>query len=877
MKLIMMFIGAMIGVWCFGGPRFGTLVGGMLFGASIGYLAASVLELQRRLRELDTVRSQRPEPFTPIPASVAVAETAKPAEPVTAAVMPERAPTARAPGRADLFQRAFDFLRDFFAGEHAIPRVGIIILFFGVAFLLRYAAERSMLPIELRFSGAALGAIALLVFGWRLRERRAMFAIALQGGGIGVLYLTVFSALRLYSLIPPPAAFFVMVALCVFSGTLAVLQNARALAMLAAAGGFLAPVLVSTGAGDHVMLFSYYALLNAGILGVAWFRAWRELNLLGFISTFVVGLMWGVQRYRPELFASTEPFLILFFVFYVGVAVLFALRQAPQLRGYVDGTIVFGVPVVAFALQAALVHEIEYALAGSAAALGAFYVVVATVLWRRHTATLRLLCEAFLALGVVFITLALPLALDGRWTSAAWALEGVAIAWIGVRQQRLLPRLFGSLLIFGAGVFFSMDWHRSVSALPVLNSAFLGSVMIALAALLAARFLERRDAGLRPLERTLAAVLFGWGLFWWFGGAIREIGEQVQAASTQLDSVIMLAALSATVAEFVGARTGWAWLRNVALALLPAGLLLGLFTLLKPHTFDPTGLLAWTLFFAAHAVVLARREDFSQRHILDFLHGATLWLIALLGAAELEWLGRRIADGDVWALSAWGLAPALVAVAAISAPLPGLWRAHRQAYETIGATAVLGAACLWLLLANLSSRGDPAPLPYVPLLNPLDLVSLFVLIAIVQRVLHVRTMNAVTWRMVSIVGGILAFIWLNAALLRTLHYWGDVVFGFRAMMSSVLVQASLSVFWTSIALVVMLFAARHAIRTLWLVGAGLLAVVVAKLFLIDLDRTGTLEQIVSFIVVGVLLLLIGYLAPIPPSGRRIDRDLHANS
>ena len=82
--------------------------------------------------------------------------------------------------------------------------------------------------------------------------------------------------------------------------------------------------------------------------------------------------------------------------------------------------------LVAFALQAALVKDLEYGLAFSALGLGAFYLAAATMLWQRAAGSMRLLAEAFLALGVVFASLAIPLALDGRWTAAAWALEGAA-------------------------------------------------------------------------------------------------------------------------------------------------------------------------------------------------------------------------------------------------------------------------------------------------------------------------------------------------------------------------------------------------------------------------------------------------------------------
>ena len=116
-------------------------------------------------------------------------------------------------------------------------------------------------------------------------------------------------------------------------------------------GGFLAPILTSTGQGSHVALFSYYALLNTGILAIAWYRAWRSLNLVGFLFTYAIGSIWGARFYQPEFFASVEPFLILSFVFYLAIPVLYATRQPTQLRGLVDGGLVFGNPIVFFTIQ----------------------------------------------------------------------------------------------------------------------------------------------------------------------------------------------------------------------------------------------------------------------------------------------------------------------------------------------------------------------------------------------------------------------------------------------------------------------------------------------------------------------------------------------
>jgi len=170
-------------------------------------------------------------------------------------------------------------------------KVGVIISFIGIAFLLKYAVDRRLLVISLEFRLLAVAAagIAMALTGWRLRNKKRVYALSLQGGGIGILFLTVFAALRLWQLLPPTLSFVLLVALTVCTGALAVTQNSKSLAILGVVGGFLAPVLTSTGQGSHVVLFSYYLVLNIAILGIAWFRAWRGLNLVGWVFTFVIG------------------------------------------------------------------------------------------------------------------------------------------------------------------------------------------------------------------------------------------------------------------------------------------------------------------------------------------------------------------------------------------------------------------------------------------------------------------------------------------------------------------------------------------------------------------------------------------------------------
>ena len=906
MWFVGLFLGLLLGS-IFGG-RYGMLWGalfGAAAGAAISYFRAQSRQpnIEARLAALEAaVRELRQNVPQPPAAIVQGAPASVPVPPETPYIIPQLVteevapvpdqsagvknavaqtvagksspefntaePFSSQPAEPSYFDRAWTWL----TGGNALVRVGVVVLFFGVAFLLKYAYEHTHVPIEVRLIGVALGAAVMLVIGWRLRSRKPVYALAMQGGGVGLLYLTVFGAFRLFNLIPGEAAFFVLVAIAVLSAVLAVMQNAMSLAVLGVSGGFLAPVLASTGGGSHVMLFSYYAVLNAGVLGIALYRAWRPLNVLGFLFTFGIGAMWGARFYRPELFESTEPFLLLFFLQYVAIAVLFALRQAPQLRHYVDGTIVFGTPLVGFGLQSRLVHDIEYGAAWSAVAVSAIYLVLAAALYRRHAETLRMLVEAFLALGVIFATLAIPLAFDGRWTSAAWALEGAAAVWVGVKQRRRLPHVFGLMLQLAAGIAFIFDAGRSFGDTPILNSFYLGCVFIAVAALFSHWTTGRHLDKPGPLDLQVSVIVFGWGLAWWAFAGLHEIDGYVPVEEKLNAALLFVTGTCAAFSALWG--RGWPIARFPALALMP--LLLILFGVSvaefpRQHPLAGFGLIAWPVAFLFHLRIL-RRHDQAEDHSMPWLHASGVWLLAAVGAWEVGWQIDHVVEGrHVWPLIAWALVPgALLATLALKGHAIA-WPVMRypNAYLWSGALPLAAFLLGWSLYANVSNDGNPDPLPYVPLLNPLDIAELlaFACLAMWWKGLPgygIRNAAEIpaSWPRAALGGA--AFIFLNGVLLRTLHHWAGIPYELDAMLRSDLAQASLSIFWTMLALVAMLWAHRRGMRVLWFSGAALMAAVVVKLFLMDLAKVGGVERIVSFIAVGVLMLVIGYFAPLPP-------------
>ena len=750
----------------------------------------------------------------------------------------------------------------YFTGGNLIVRIGVVVLFFGLSFLAKFSIDNGLIPVEWRLGAIGLMASCLLAFGFRLRKKAPGYALVLQGAGIAALYLVVFSALRLYQLLPATFAFGLLLLISVLALLLAVAQNSRALAVTAIAGAFACPILTSDGSGSHIALFSYYALLNFTVFAIAWFKSWRLLNLIAFAFTFLVATAWGVLRYEHDLYHSTQWFLILFVLQFVAIAVLFAWRQPPQLRGLVDGTLIFGIPLIGFGLQAALVEPVEYGLAYSAVVIGAFYLLLGVVIFWLSRPAMRLLAESFLALGLIFCTLAIPLAFDASWTSAAWAIEGAAFAWLAQRQKKLPLLLFGYLLQAGALAFYLYDIEQA--GFTYNNTTLLGNCIIAIAAVVTAWLTA--TGKLAMLHKALIAASFMvYGLVIWYAGVAIHIVELLRGRDEHI-ALVSFITLSGLAGGLCHRRINQPvfnqlpWLTTILLALV-------LFTWpVIESAISWAGIVGlWLAALAIHYFVLYRSRDPLRIRASDTLHAAS-WLLAtgvVVTAANALMQQFGQAEAYRFAMAAIVLVTALV--------LPVLRRhwpfeTHANAFRTIAPTVLLAALLLWTVI-NVSTVLAPSPLPYLPMLNPMDLAQLASIAGfwIWRRAARTAGTHSEADKNWTLGAGLVGFAWCTSLLLKTLHVWQEIPYTAADLFYSPTVQTSLSIFWTIVGLAAAVYATRYHRRIVWFCAAALLAVVVAKLFLIDLTEQDSLTRIASFVGVGGLLLVVGYFAPLPPA------------
>jgi hypothetical protein len=452
-----------------------------------------------------------------------------------------------------------------------------------------------------------------------------------------------------------------------------------------------------------------------------------------------------------------------------------------------------------------------------------------------------------------------PLALSARATTCTFALEGAALVWLGLRQQRRLPRIAGLALQGLAAIAFAhalVDERGLADAVAIANGGCISALLIAAAAFASAWLYHRRGHACR----MPGGLLYLWGLAWWLGAGLREIGRFVPA-SAQMAALLGLAALSAALAALAARRArAPAWTSALALA---SGIVFALWygsDGLQPFT-------GWGLAaFAAYAIAglfalpaLGERDDSTPA----IAHIGWLWTWTCVVAVGLHRLADDHALGDGWRgalatlplLAAWALA--LLRPRWIAPPLQGRFATWRGAL-LLGHVVV--ATCVFCAL--LPHEGASAPLPWLPLLNPVELVQLGLLACLARWLAdHDAPTELAARRAAGLTGG--AFLFVTAATLRATHHLGGIAWD-GGIWTSNLAQTALTVVWSALGMLGWVLGSRRGNRALWLAGALLMGVVLAKLLLVDRSHLGNLFGIASFIAYGLLCTVIGYFAPAPP-------------
>lgn len=350
-------------------------------------------------------------------------------------------------------------------------RVGIVILVMAVGFFLKYSIEHDYIGPMGRVGLSVLAGVAMLGGGLRLLGRQYhVFGQGLMGGGIAVLYFSVFAAFRFYQMIDMVAAFGLMIFITVCAGGMAVRLNSMLVAVLGILGGYGTPIMLQTGVVNFPGLFSYMVLLACGVLGISYRKKWHFLSYLSFVCNYV--LFFGAMRdYHVAEFWQVIPFLTAFFVIFSTMVFLFNLVTRTK------STLL---EPIALLINAGIYFAVSYGLVEEAygyrwvalvtLALAAFYVAH---VWYFLVSRLldRELLFCFIGLAAFFLAVTVPLLLSAEWITVSWAIQAFVLLWIaGKLNSQFLRHVAYLLYLIVAARFCFLDLPHQYSA-GVLRAA----------------------------------------------------------------------------------------------------------------------------------------------------------------------------------------------------------------------------------------------------------------------------------------------------------------------------------------------------------------------------------------------------------------------
>lgn len=746
-----------------------------------------------------------------------------------------------------------------------LAKIGILLLFFGLSYLLKYSIENELVSASTRLMMAGAGCLALLGIGWWLRKKNLIYALILQGGGIGGIYITIFAATKIYDFIPIGIALAIMVFICIVSVILAVLHRAISLAVLASLGGYLAPVLLSTGSGNYIALFSYYLILSIGILIISHWQVWRLLNLIGFAFTFGIGFIWAIPNYTHADYLPCQLFLIANWLIFGVATELSTLKNKLKLNIPFDATLLFGTPLIGFIFQHRLASEWPYGVAIASSLYGLAYFALSWFALKRYREEGKLLAIAFFMLSVTFATLAVPFAFSAEWTSIVWAIEGVMILAFSVLQQQKKPAIAGTILVavsfvllFNMPIISLGDWLMIVTQVIVVFAV--GILWYR------APFTHLDNRAIGYVTLFISVVSWGYSVL-----LLQEYGENwFSPAGKSITFAFIL--ISCWGMFFVGKKTQFSELASCSVLLWPMSALIMLVYIYLADSLINNWLSAifWCAIFASGFYLLKVNTLLPKQRINKALiHSIHLIFIGLFLFAEIIWLmDVTYLYVSLHFASVIFVISLFIVISYLLAMKVNWIKEYQNTYWVV-TLPVLGLLALSLIFANFND-GTESGIKFIPLLNLMDLMGVigiwvgYKFISVIKQSPKYQLLLKNNLPIFNYIIPAMIFWWANGILLRGLVFATDIDWSSYAIINSKVIQTVLAIIWAITALVTMVMATRRKSRSQWFIGGVLLAVVIAKLFLIDTSLSSGLLRALAFIGVAILILLIGYFSPLPP-------------
>jgi uncharacterized membrane protein len=799
---------------------------------------------------------------------------------------------------------------DYCTTGNIFAKLGVVFLFMGFIFLLSYAAESGYFPVKWRLISTGGLAAVLLMLGWLLRTRKRSYSLALDGAGFGLAYIILFMCSpHVYHYLSADWVLSLMAGLSIVVAVIAYSQNAPSLITLAQLAGFLAPILSGYMVGNAEFLFTYYFILNLSIAWIAWHKSWGALNFIGFVFTFILATVWIQCDYQSgHAYMIAQVYLMLFTVLYTLISVMGAFRsKGISSKYFLDSIVLWGMPLVAFCLEYQLLSQQDpwsrhffgymglatYVLYGLVAVLFAlYYAVVSITLFAIKSAALQSIRRVYASVSLLFVGLAclyfaIHFGLRVDWPLLIVAILGF-ISLLAAEKCHEKPIYILSLILsllavvvivlFGSMLPFYMIFSMINSSSTHIQHFFVSGALTSAILLLTNIWVKDPDSNpmLYQSTRHVLAVISYIALLYYGFLYVCYMGFYNWSALYIGASILVLMLVNRRQKKSYVDYLGFVYLACAALKMGSLFMRMndeGYHWFMQNHHFWA---LKTTGFWIAMTLMLSFMfREINQRHYFKkyfpnlylLLFGYYLLSFSVIFNIALNAFG-------LFGVAYYSLYATLLVSLVVCFIGAKVWLDDKSSLFELFERKASGFLCIAVVVFTLITQFKSSHAVtsfYLPILNSTDLLSLLSLGLVYAWFQYNRpwlqNFDADTSLMFFLFS-IVCIVCLSGAAINAIVHWFpagndnslDSLFHLRDMA----IQATLTILWGLIAFFTIIVSNIKQNKKMWWSGMALLGVVILKLLIIDMYNSNTLERIISFLGVAVLLLVLGYFSPAMP-------------
>lgn len=743
-------------------------------------------------------------------------------------------------------------------------KVGILILIVGIGFFLKDITPHFIIPVSLRLLIIALIGIITITLGVIWHTRANNYGYILQGGGFAILYATIIFGYNQYHLIAYLPALLILITVAIISVSMALLQDSKELIIFAQIGGFMLPLMISSANGSIYNLFAYYAVLNMIIAIIAWFKNWRELNVIGFTATFIIATIFGVLKYNPNQYLYHQLYLAYFIVLYLVITIIFAHKEDIYGINKLNGTLLFGVPIMGFSLQMGITSNYHYGSSISSAVFASLYFLLSLLLLKINKGKYQLLIQSFRNLSAIFFTLALVLIGKLHITESLFAIEGSLLLWLFNKTYNKNHYWIGLALLAISNLFALGIMFISYDNLSTTSDDFIVNILIGVATYVAAFSMKNHSSVLHKYNKSALSLFSATAII--FFSLVNYFAPNIFFMHIALFT-------SYSILWYVAYKARWLYGQRTALLFMLLSSITCIFLAWNNYPYQIYIPFASLLLITLNYGILKYAAADSQLYSLTQINNIILRHIIILELAII-WLNiaSNYSISNEW--QAFGasiilLISILVYISKVEINQIFIKPSEVNLNLWIITPLIVGVY-LTTLIYNLTFIEYNNLRYYIPLFNPTDIIMAFNF-TVMWYAYKKECLCEFNGIKIPKMLGLWFMVWITWLSLRSVHSIVNIDYNLD-IFSSNITQTTLSIIWSIIGLGLTIVASKLSERQHWITGMSLLGLVIIKMIVIDMSSINGFTRVVSFIGVGIILLLIGYFAPVPPKNNSDKTD-----